>query len=315
MRIYFWFSAVYLGFALIVALVFMNDVTIVWGMIGGSADLLLTLAKLFVMVIGIGTAVLLLVVDRKTLLARLTPFIYALVGAVFMNAGFTMLKNSMTFLTDFFADPFLAKVDRALHFGVDPWVIAHRLADYLPMEAITYNYAAVWGLPALALPAILAATDGDRVRVRRTLVLYVLAWVLIGNVLALAFLSAGPVYYDRLLGVSRFSGLTAALQASGVADSIVGQVQDDLWEVYSGRSAGIGSGISAFPSVHVAISTVLALYLAERSKWLIPLGFGFLVSIFFYSVYCGFHYAVDGYFSVLVISSLWWWLRHKMPPQ
>lgn len=63
----------------------------------------------------------------------------------------------------------------------------------------------------------------------------------------------------------------------------------------------LGLGISAFPSMHVAIAALTALYLTERSRWLAPVGVVFLGVIFFMSVYTGYHYALDGYFSIAAV--------------
>ena len=314
-KAFFYFSIIYLGFALIVASIYMDGNMTGLAAISISARTLLSVGKYFLIGIMAGVVVLVLVVDRKILQQRALLIAYALVATVLTQAGFTLLKNAMSFITPYFADPFFANVDQALHFGVDPWVIAHWLGQYLPTKIMTYSYLTVWGLPAMALPAIIAASDGNRARVTRTLVIYLVAWVFIGNVLAFSGLSAGPVYYDRLLGVDRFADLTMALQTSGVSDSHIGRVQRALWDIYAGHSASIGSGISAFPSVHVAIATVTAIYLVERSKWLLPLAAAFLFFTFFLSVYTGYHYAVDGYVSILVVFAVWWGMRRKFAPE
>ena len=62
-----------------------------------------------------------------------------------------------------------------------------------------------------------------------------------------------------------------------------------------------GGGISAFPSMHAAMATLWAGYLVERSRWLAPIGLGFLAVILYLSVYTGWHYAVDGIASIAVV--------------
>jgi len=308
---FFYFSIIYLGFAVIVASIYMDGNMTGLAAVSISAKALLTVGEYFLIGIFAGIIILTLLVDREMLHRRAMPIAYALVATVLTQAGFTLLKNTMSFITPYFADPFFANLDHALHFGMDPWMIAHWLGNYLPTKAMTYSYLTVWGLPALTLPAIIAATDVNRVRAKRTLVLYLVAWIFIGNVLALSGLSVGPVYYDRLLGGDRFADLMMALQTSGVSDSHIGRVQQALWDIYTGRSASIGSGISAFPSVHVAIASVTAIYMVERSKWLLPLAAAFLFFTFFLSVYTGYHYAVDGYASILVVFAVWWVMRRK----
>ena len=311
MRTFFLFTTGYLIFAILFAPLFMDGGMTGFLAVTRSAILLWHTGKYFLIGILIGLIILVLTVDRDVLRARLPMIGLALIASVFIHAGFTILKNVMSFITPYFADPLIANVDRALHFGVDPWVIAHAMGDYLPTTLMIYSYLTIWALPAFALPVIIALTDGDRARMSRTLIMYAVAWVFVGNVLAFSGLSVGPVYYDRLLGGDRFAGLTMALVESGVTSSGLGKTQQALWEIYAGHSALIGSGISAFPSVHVAIATVTAIYMCERSKWLAPLAVTFLFFTLYLSVFTGYHYAVDGYVSIFVIFAVWWALRRR----
>ncbi len=61
---------------------------------------------------------------------------------------------------------------------------------------------------------------------------------------------------------------------------------------------GVGAGISAFPSMHVAAATLNALFLSERGRVLAAVGWSYVALILFGSVYLGWHYAIDGLFSV-----------------
>src|SRR5215470_4267737 len=90
----------------------------------------------------------------------------------------------------------------------------------------------------------------------RYLITFVLLWVLLGNVAATLLSSAGPVYYGRVTGLpDPFAPLIAYLhQASTVVWLPALDVQDMLWQSYAHRSLGIGAGISAMPSLHVATS-------------------------------------------------------------
>lgn len=245
------------------------------------------------------------------LVGRVAPTIYALVGCFAFSMAFSMLKTSIPFIQPFYADPFFAQLDRVLHFGVDPYVWAHRLSPWVPANAVAVLYFLIWSLPAVFLPMFIALTDADAARARRFLILYAVGWIGLGNIAALMGSSVGPVYYDRLLGGTTFADLITALQTSGISASKFGMIQDGLWHLYAQSGQSVGSGISAFPSVHVALSCVTMLYLAERSRILAPVGFGFLIAILFCSVYNGWHYAVDGYASIAVISGVWAFLRRR----
>ncbi len=239
--------------------------------------------------------------------AVITEAALALVATGFFKVGFTTFKGSMPFAKDFYADEFLAKLDNFLHFGVDPWELTHQLAPFINPTLAGVFYIKVWLMLSLGFPLLLAVTDNDKVRRVRYLVLYSVTWIGIGNVFALIGMSGGPIFYDNIIGGDRFAGLHRALDEGGVSMSLVGWVQQYLWANYTTAQNAIGSGISAFPSVHVAMATVLGLYLAERQPRLRPLAVAYVASIMFLSVYLGWHYAVDGYFSIAVVicASIW----------
>lgn len=231
---------------------------------------------------------------------------YALIGGIVFSFTFAAVKPSMPLLLPFFADGFFTEADRVLHFGNDPWQLTHMLAEFVPTRAVTTLYFSVWAALGLFFPLHLALVDNNPDRAARFLLLYVVVWIGLGNFAALAGLSAGPVYHDRLLGGAEFDGLAQALQASGVANTIVGSLQNTLWMLLVERQQDSGSGISAFPSVHVGVATVIALYGIERGFLASIPAVGFGLAIMFLSVYLGWHYAIDGYFSILVVVWVWW---------
>ncbi|SDW59338.1 phosphatase PAP2 family protein [Litoreibacter albidus] len=315
MRNFFYFSVIYTAFAIALVMVLRDDpVTLLTVALLKSVVLAKSLGG-YLKLFGIALLLVLYLTRHTGLRNRLVPSLYAIWGCLIFAAGFSLFKTSIPFVVPFWADPLMANVDAALHGDIAPWQLAHGLSEFINPNVVTFLYFGLWTLPAVFLPLIIAITDGDHARHKRFLILYALCWVGLGNVLATAFSSVGPVYYDPLLGSTRFADLTVALISSGITDSTLGLVQQNLWLDYSEKSQAIGSGISAFPSVHVGISTVVALYLAERSKWLAPLGLAFLAVIGFISVYNGWHYAVDGYASVIVMVTAWWALHKYAQPR
>jgi len=247
---------------------------------------------------------------RRRIAARMAPLVFVTGATLLLTFGFSFAKNAIPVLVPYYADPALAAFDNWLHFGRDPWRIAHDLLGDRGPGGMPWLYLMVWGLCAIGFPVVVAATDPDFARARRYLWLFFASWLVIGNVLALAGSSVGPVYYDRLTGTERFGELTLALAASGLSETGIGVIQEWLWQRYLGGGLDLGLGISAFPSMHVAVAAIVALYLAERSRWLAPLGGLFLLSIFFVSVYTGYHYAIDGYVACLVVLAGHFGLRH-----
>lgn len=242
----------------------------------------------------------------------LQNLLVAAFASLLIAYSFAALKASLPQVFPFYADPFLAVLDRQLHFGTDPWTLTHALSGIVPTGFATTLYLTIWSIPAFVFPLALVLVDRDPDRVSRFLLLYLVTWIGLGNILALAGLSVGPVYFDRYTGGSEFVGLVDALQTSQVASTTFGHIQEDLWRFLTDRDQEIGTGISAFPSVHVGIATVLALYGVERGLiWAIP-GILFCTIILFLSVYLGWHYAIDGYFSILLLSGIWL-MRWRLP--
>ncbi|MCP5038334.1 MAG: hypothetical protein GY945_12130 [Rhodobacteraceae bacterium] len=271
------------------------------------------LAKAIGVAVALVLAFSMFIQDRNQIRETLTLLTFAAVATIMFHVSFTLVKTSLPYILPFFADPFWAGIDEALHGGTAPWILAHEIAALLPFdmkEAFPF-YLEYWTIPAVYLPALMAALDRDQVRIHRIMTLYLIVWVLLGNIMALAGMSAGPVYYDRLLGGETFSNLSHTLATSGISDTLIGYIQDGLWQLYVENEQVFGAGISAFPSVHVGIIMVGAIYLWERSRLLLPIGLAYVVLILFLSVYTGYHYAIDGYVSILVVFLAWQFLLRR----
>lgn len=266
-------------------------------MVGGSVTSFLPLA--------LGAVCLSIILARVTGMDARAAMIrvgWATGGSVLFFPAFSTIKRTLPDILPFWADPPLAAFDRALHGGVDPWVLTHMVQ--LPGDLVQSVYLYGWSVPAFLFPLV-AAIDPDRLRAGRAMALFVAAWVFLGNVVALLFMSAGPVYYDRLLGAEEFVALTDAISADHLLLAGVGATQEALWDLYATGTHALGSGISAFPSVHVATITAVGLYMIDLRRWLIVPAVALIALFQFLSVYTGWHYAVDGYASIAVLAGLW----------
>ena len=89
-------------------------------------------------------------------------------------------------------------------------------------------------------------------------------------------------------------------------------VQDMLWDFYQAGDFGFGRGISAAPSMHVASTWMIARMAQCYGRRAAIAGWSFFGVIFIGSIHLGWHYAVDGYISIIAIWALWrlagWWL-------
>jgi hypothetical protein len=83
------------------------------------------------------------------------------------------------------------------------------------------------------------------------------------------------------------------------------RVQRTLWENFATGQNMPFVGISAMPSVHVAVAVLFALLGWRISSWL-----GWIFSLYagvilIGSVHLGWHYAVDGYLSIAGALAIW----------
>lgn len=302
--------AYFFGGALLVWLTRDNPLVVIEAMLRSVPAMLSLISERAVWIIPILGAMYFLV-DRSQIRARALSALLALVLCTAFFLTFTMVKTTLPYVLPFWADPMLARADLLLHLGTDPYVLTHALFGWINPELAQTIYVGLWLLPAMFFPVVLFLLDGDDQRRQRFLILYLFSWIGLGSVLALAFMSAGPIYYDALCDCERFAGLTAALSESGITDSSVGHTQSVLWQSYTAGGNVVGSGISAFPSVHLALATVWALYLAERWRVAIPVSILLVLTYLVLSVHTGWHYAIDSYASILIVGAGWIWLRRR----
>jgi hypothetical protein len=223
------------------------------------------------------------------------------------SASFTALKMSIARIVPFYADPWLSHLDRFLHGGVDPWrILQPILADPLTTFAIDYCYR-IW-FPTVFIALIYGAfmVRDDRLRLQ-FLLTYFLCWIVLGNLLAVALSSVGPCYYEAFGGDGRYRDLLAYLRQVNEHEFglFAVQIQSSLLHLYRAGDFRIGSGISAMPSMHVAVALVVAIFARRIHPILGMAALGFVIVIVIGSVHLGWHYAVDGYASLLLVPLIW----------
>ncbi len=220
-------------------------------------------------------------------------------------SAFGVLKGAIAILSPFAWDEALAHADRALHFGRAPhewlwFVVQSPLA--VRMLNIAYNF---WFIVLIATVFTACITRKDTRLRHQFLMSFMLTWTLAGFFLAMGLSSAGPCYYERLgLGGDYHSLMQALTAADRIYPIWALKTQDLLWSGYTGATSG-SIGISAFPSLHVAMAVIFALYATRRSRLLGLVMWAFAAIIMLGSVVLGWHYAVDGYAGALISIAIW----------
>lgn len=212
---------------------------------------------------------------------------------------FLPLKYAIPHIVPFWLDASLVGAERSV-FGTDPWMLLDHLFGRaaVPMDKL-YG---LW-LPTQALVMFTVMLQPPSAAKTRALIAYVLTWFVLGVVAATAFSSAGPIFHDRVFGGDSFAALVATLRSRGA--SMVLAESDRMWTSFASARPGIVAGISAVPSIHVAIS----IWFVFAARVLAPSAakYAALYSLVIWvgSVQLGWHYATDGLAGALGAWAIW----------
>jgi len=196
-------------------------------------------------------------------------------------------------------DPELARVDRLL-FGTDPY----RLLRLSSAGLAAFDEVYYWGFNGCLLGVVLWQAWTPVGRARFWLA-FVLTWILLGTCLASAVSSAGPLFYPQVTGsMGPFADLFGAIDLAHHEHSLkLLQARAYLWSLLQRGEIGVGGGISAFPSLHIAVPTLAACAARGALRWLL----GALAAILWLASFTlGWHYAVDGIASIVLTPAIWW---------
>lgn len=224
----------------------------------------------------------------------------ALLLVVFTS--YTTLKFMIPNIVPFYADSWAADLDAWLHLG-DAWHIAHAIwpDSWSGFIFLCYNYT--WFFYWFGTPMFTVLWLSPE-KVRRYLWSMILTFLVCGTLLAYAFSSVGPVFYADVLGDGRYDALTARLGQLDGMDKVLGYAAY-LYASYEGQQAVFGTGISAIPSMHVAVVTLNGWLFTSLNRWAGLVAWLFAAIILLGSVYTGWHYAIDGYLSFLAVTAIW----------
>jgi hypothetical protein len=214
-------------------------------------------------------------------------------------SAFLPLKVAIPREIPFWLDRPLAQGEQAL-LGAPPWLLLDHLLGWaaVPMDWLYGSW-----LPLQTVVLFLVVLSRPCPAKSRALIAYSLAWFLLGVAAAALCSSAGPIFYDRLFGGSTFASLRTTLQARG-AWIALGE-SDKMWASLAGNRPGLIAGISAVPSIHVAISAWL--YLTARTiapRAALP-ALAYTALIWIGSVQLGWHYASDGLAGIVGMLVVW----------
>jgi len=228
----------------------------------------------------------------------------------FSASLFMALKFAIPAIIPFWFDQPLAAAEASL-FGTDPYLLLDAL--FGRATVVVDRVYAFW-LPVQLLILFSLLTAPASPAKSRALTAYSAAWFLIGVIAAALLASVGPIFFDRAFGADRFAPLQAYLASHGA--TMILTTSDAMWASYFGGDYRLVSGISAAPSMHVAISFWILLTARTMAPRAVPLAAAYFAFIWIASVQLGWHYFSDGLIGVLCMAALWWLagLLHYRPP-
>jgi PAP2 superfamily len=246
---------------------------------------------------------------------RLAHAIPMVAGMLLFGGTFTVIKTTIPYFAPFTWDATFEQWDRWLHGGFAPWQLLHPILGWPPVtRALDWLYDLWFYILSLLWVWQAFSQRDDRLR-RQFFLTVLLGWILLGNVAAMLLSSAGPCFFGKITGLpDPYEPLMSYLffDANDLHPIFAVGAQNILWHAYLQRALTVGAGISAMPSMHVALATLFALVCWRAWRWLGIVMTTYAIIVLIASVHLGWHYAVDGYFGAVGMIAIWWLVGHAL---
>jgi len=219
---------------------------------------------------------------------------------------FQSFKEAIPWIQPFAWDERFMKADYYLHFGNHPWALLQPLLGRPVITRVLDLFYMAWFPLLFGFVFWMALTGRRRLRLQ-FFVSWVLTRIVVGTVMAIVLSSAGPCYYsyvtnsaDPYLPLMKY---LHSVHQGGFLWAV--NNQEGLWTAKLHSIHLPLGGISAMPSMHVALAVLLALAGYQVNPWLGRVLAVFAVITHLGSVHLGWHYAIDGYIAAASTWIIW----------
>ena len=217
-------------------------------------------------------------------------------GLFLINANSVgVFKSSIPNIMPFYADPLFTSLDRMI-FGTDPWRITHSL---MPGTTFFFDRLYVTWFIGLYGSIVVLAFSTDAKKQFTGLLAFTLIWIVLGQICATLMSSVGPILVGGVLGDSYFDPLLSELRRAPGLFALM------TAERLMSMDSGIGAGISAMPSLHVAMAVFWVLLTRLYCPRLTIFAAIYALLIWIASFHLGWHYALDGIVSLIGVLLIW----------
>jgi hypothetical protein len=211
---------------------------------------------------------------------------------IWISYQYLWLKVSIPLVNHHLHDAALWRLDQLFHLGISPSLFATHLFAGSPLLGLLDRWYGWWLITVFYGVAFFSASDDELFR-RRFMLSSVLIWSL-GPWLYTAVPALGPCYADP----QTFAAVRVEMPRAAAAQDML---RENYERVLAGREGGAlrqfnpTRGVASFPSLHVGLHFLLALWAWREARpmrvlWVIATGLTFVGS-----VVSGWHYAIDGY--------------------
>lgn len=238
-------------------------------------------------------------------------FAYGCIGLLVAAANsFYFIQKSLVHVLHFYSwDEAFIAADRFLHFGHQPNEFVVWLTQTFHLGHVLDIGYFLWFVVMYAILGYGLFWDNNLKRRLKFLWCFLMAWVLLGSVMGLWFSAAGPLFYHDFFPrqPDPYADFVKYISDFGPHEFPIAfwSGQHLLEWTTNGELVNINA-VVAFPSMHIAIAWLATLYGFSINRKLGYAGVAFCGIIYLATVLFGYHYAIDSYVSLAVVSLMWW---------